>query len=433
MRRIAIVLVLALGGASARAATPVPVAGGDLVLTGATVHVGDGRTVLENATVVVKGGRIASVGRDAAPAGATVLDLRGQHLAPGFLAPDTFLGLNEIGAVRATRDETEVGTLNPHVRASVAVNPDSELLPVAMANGVLAAVVAPRGGLVSGTSAVMLLTGWTREDMTLRDPAALHVSWPSHAVNRASDAKPPADEQVAKRSAELDSLDELLARARAYLGSSSDRAAGRLPRADRRPELEALAPALSGAIPVVVSADSVPQIRAAIAWARRQGLRLVVAGGRDAWRIAEEIAEAKVPVIVSPVRALPQRDDEAYDVNNEGPVRLARAGVTIAFNVDGAAHVRNLPEEAAASIPWGLSAEEALRAITSAPAEMFGVAEDVGLVAAGRWGNLVAWDGPPLETTSRVTRLVVRGHEVPLDDRHTRLWRKYDARPALGR
>jgi imidazolonepropionase-like amidohydrolase len=420
-------LVMLLLAATASAAPDAPTRPGTYVLRGGTVHVGDG-SVLPSADVVLRDGLIASVGsRAAVPEGATVIDCTGKHVAPGFVAADTTIGLVEIGAVRATRDDAEVGDVQPHVAGWSAFNPDSELLGVAMANGVLSAVVAPRGGLVPGRSAVMTLSGWTREDMALKAPAALHVAWPSARIDRAKDAKKPVDEQERERAERLEALDGLLSKARA---DREDRDAGRSG-TDRVEDLRlrSLQPALDGEIPVVVHADSVQQIREALAWSSRHRVRLVLSGARDAWRIAPEIAAAGVPVVIGDVRTMPAHDHDPYDAPFAAPGILRAAGVKIAFTVLDPAHLRNLPDEAAMGIPYGLPAGEALQAITSWPAEIFGVGDRVGRIAPGLLGHVVTWSGPPLEIASRVEHVFVRGEEVPPEDRHSRLWRKYRARP----
>ena len=192
-------------------------------------------------------------------------------------------------------------------------------------------------------------------------------------------------------------------------------------------------PVIDGSVPVTVHADGVTEMRAAMAWAKKHGLRLILVGARDAYKIAGEIAAASVPVIIGATRAMPDRDFESYDVRWERPVLLHDAGVKIAFNVGAdpfsAAMLRNLPDEAAMTIPWGMPPEEALRAITLAPAEMFGVADRVGSVSVGKEADLVVWDGPPLEITSHVVHLFMRGEELPINDRHTRLYNTYRNRP----
>lgn len=428
MRMLLPAFALAAVAATAEAAPLAPPVGGVHVLAHGTVHVGDGR-VLRDASVVLSGGRVQSVveGAFVPPEGAHVVDCAGQHVAPGFIAADTTLGLVEIGAVRATRDEAEVGDVNPHLRAWSAFNPDSELLGVAMANGVLAAVVAPRRGLVPGQSAVMLLSGWTREDMTVRGPAAMNVEWPSLAIDRSPGAKPPVDEQIRKRAERLDVLEDLMTRAAADREARRAGVAGAARAEDLTlPPLDAL---LDGS-PVVVHADGVAQMRAAIAWARRHRVTLILSGARDAWRMADEIAAAGVPVIIGAVRALPARDSDPYDAPFAQPAILVRAGVRIAFTVLDPAHLRNLPDEAAMATAWGLRPEEALQALTSWPAAMFGVSSELGAIEPGKLGNVVVWSGPPLEITSQAERVYVRGEEIPMEDRHSRLYRKYAARPA---
>ena len=407
-----------------------PAVAGGWLIRDAVVHVGDGHTVLDDADVLVEGGRIVEVGKDLrAPAGVRVIDAAGGHLSPGLTAAPTTIGLVEIGAVRATRDQREVGDLNPHVNAWIAFNPDSELLGVARANGVLHALVAPQGGRVPGRSALLELEGWTHEDMSLAKPAALHVNWPSLRLNRAKDAKPPLAEQEERRDANLEVIRELFAAARAWHASKAGRAAGELPPADRRPRYEAMKPALDAEIPVVVQADDVAQIRSAMDWAEREGLRLVISGGRDAWIVADELAAAGVPVLIGAVRAMPRRDHEPPDTPFLNPVRLHEAGVPIGFTVGDPAHLRNLPDEAAMAIAYGLPPEAALAGITSTPARVFGLEDEIGRVAPGLRASLVLWDGPPLEITSRVERLFLDGEELPIDDRHTRLYEKYRARP----
>lgn len=424
-------LLVALAAPESAAAPMAPPRAGTFLLQGGTLHVGDG-SIVENASLLLKDGRVAAVvaGAMEAPPGAEIVDCRGKHVAPGFIAADTTIGLSEIGAVRATRDDSEVGDVNPHVTSVAAFHPDSELLGVAMANGVLAAVVAPRGGLVPGMSSVMLLSGWTADDMTLRAPSALHVAWPSAAIDRSPAAKKSVADQERERADRLEALDDLLARASAHAeGKPVERASDRVE--DLR--LRALEPVLQGRIPVVVHADQVPQIREALAWARRHRLRIVLAGARDAWRIADEIAAASVPVVIGDVRSLPAHDHDPYDAPFAQPGRLVAAGVKIAFTVLDPAHLRNLPDEAAMGIPYGLSPADAMRGLTSWPAEIFGVADQVGRLHEGLLGNVVVWSGSPLEITSRAERLFVRGEEIPLEDRHSRLYRKYRARPKPAR
>jgi hypothetical protein len=191
---------------------------GPIALVGATVYPVSGPPI-QNATLVFDQGRITAIGRRVEiPAGAKRIDVRGRCVYPGLINAYSQLGLVEIGAVRATRDYAETGRINPNVQAEVAINPDSELVPVTRSGGVLLSLVAPTGGLISGTSAMIQLDGWTWEDMTLKAPVGMHVEWPrmSTAVDwKKGEASPPDEEQVKTRDEALARLERAFADARA--------------------------------------------------------------------------------------------------------------------------------------------------------------------------------------------------------------------------
>jgi imidazolonepropionase-like amidohydrolase len=384
--------------------------------------------------LVIDGERIAALGPGLAPpAGARVVDLQGLHVYPGLIDANTILGLVEIGSVRGTVDVNEVGDLNPNVRAEVALHPDSELLPVARAGGVLVAMAAPRGGLVAGTAAVFRLDGWTWEDLTVAAPAGLLVQWPSMRIDRAPDARPSAEEQERTRDERLRSLRQAFAAARAY--ERAHAAAGKkgIPAHERDPRWEAMLPVVRGRIPVLVAARDVSQIRAALRWAQEEGLRMVLLSGGDVARLADEIARARVDVVLDPTWALPERRWEPYDEPFTIAARLHAAGVrfciTTGSGTFGAANARNLTCEAAAAVAHGLPPEEGLRAITQRPAEILGVGDRLGTLAPGKEATLIVTDGDPLDIRTHVVRAFIAGREVSLETRQTRLWERYRARP----
>src|ERR1700693_1191934 len=295
--------------------------GQTVALVGGTLHPVSGPDVA-NATLVFRDGKIAAVGAGIeVPAGAKVVDVRGRHVYPSLFPPLTELGLVEISSVRSTVDTTELGEINPQARADFAMNFDSELLPVARSAGILIAGITPQGGIVSGSLAAMKLDGWTREDATLRAPAAIIVRWPDLAIDRSPEARVSVRLQEKRRDEAVRSLKNDCGQARAY--SKAKAAGGKpgIPRHDNDPRLEALLPALEGRLPVIVVAQRVAQLRGALAWAREENLKLVLAGARDGWRVADEIAKANVPVIVEQPIELPTRQDEPYDAN------FAAAGV----------------------------------------------------------------------------------------------------------
>lgn len=401
-----------------------------LALEGATLHLGTGET-RTGLTVVLEGRRIRAIGPSPElPPGCRKVDLRGQHLYPGLIDMDTVLGLTEIGSVRGTQDVEEVGELNPNLRAEQAVNPDSELLPVARTGGVLLALTSARSGLVPGCSALIQLDGWTWEDMTVRAPAFLHVRWPSLAIDRGGRGEDAPEKQAERLEARLRSLSEMLAQARAYWAA---RTAGGEQRAPADVQWEALRPVLEGLMPVAIEAEGLRELKAALRWAEAEGVRVVLVGGADAWRIAPELARREVPVILGPVHQLPRRAWEPVDGPFQNAARLQAAGVRIAFGSGGdsfaAPNARNLRLSAAQAVAHGLPAGAAERALTLGAAEIVGVGERLGSLAEGKDATLFAADGDLFEVPTRVTRAWIAGREVSLADRQLRLYERYRARP----
>ncbi|MCO6456106.1 MAG: amidohydrolase family protein [Pirellulaceae bacterium] len=416
---------LAGGTPTASASPEIPGApqAGPIALVGGTVHPISGPAI-ERGTVLFDQGRIVAVGRNVAlPAGTETIDVTGKHVYPGLFDPYTHLGLVEINAVRATVDQSETGRINPNARAQVAVNPDSELIPVARSGGVLLALTAPTGGLISGTSTVLQLDGWTWEDLTLRAAAGMHVAWPR--MTPVSDwwvEQSPA-EQIANRDQALDELRTAFESARAYQAA---RQADPSRPVDAR--WEALLPVLNRGLPLIVAADDLPQIQAAVSFAQREKVRLIILGGYDAPRCAPLLKKHDVPVIVAGVYRLPQRRDDDYDSAYTLPARLHAAGIPFCISVSGrfgASDVRNLPYHAATAAAHGLPQDEALRSITFSPAQILGVAERVGSLEPNKDATLIVTTGNPLETETRVEAAYIQGRQVDLSDRHKRLYRKY--------
>jgi imidazolonepropionase-like amidohydrolase len=428
-RRIAFGIVLAVAG-FARAAEPRPV-----WITGATVHTVSGREIPDGA-VLLEGGKIAGVGRPPASldADADRVDAAGLHLYPGLIDCNTVLGLTEIGAVRATLDIDETGTVTPNLRAELAVNPDSELLAVTRANGVLAFMTSPRGGRISGLAALMRLDGWTWTEMTVKAPVGLHLNWPNMRIDRRPDARRKPEEQEKERDEALQAIRDAFAAARAYGAARRAAAAGEGPPVAVDARWEAMLPVLAGEVPAIVTAAEIAQIEAAIEWAEKEGVRMILSGGDDAWRAAGKLAEKKIPVLLDPALSLPRRDWEPYDTAYRNAARLHEAGVAFCFSEAGgsgfgAANTRNLPYNAAMAEAFGLPHDAAIRALTLSPAEILGVADRLGSIDEGKDATLILTDGDPLDIRTNIVRAWIDGREVDLSSRHTRLWERYRDRP----
>ena len=414
----------------ARGATEIPGAdpSGPVALVGGTIYPVDGKPI-EGGTIVWEGGRITALGSDVStPSDAEQIDVSGKRIYPSLISANSSLGLTEINAVRATRDATETGQVNPNVKAEVAINPDSELIPVTRSNGVLLSLCMPRGGLISGTSAFIQHDGWTWEEMTLRAPAAMHVNWPNMAPVLTWHTEKSGKDQLKDRDEALKRLQATMDKARAYAKArlaSPD--PGRFaPPVDLR--WEAMLPVLDGELPVVVQADRADQIQAAVAFATREQVRLIILGGYEAPLCARLLKEHKIPVIAAGTLRLPLHRDDPYDAAYTLPNRLRRAGVEFCIGMAGRfadANLRNLPYNAAMAVGFGLPAEEALRAITIYPARILGVDDRVGSLATGKDATLLVADGDILETATKVEMAFIQGRPVDLSDRHKRLWKKY--------
>ncbi len=406
-----------------------------LLLSNAIVHVVTGAP-LPGGMVWIRDGKIQAVGTHVEASGATLVDLGGRHLYPGLISLDSALGLEEIESVRATLDTTEVGEFHPEVESWIAVNPDSELIPVTRANGITHAEPAPQGGTIAGLSGVVAFDGWTMEQMTIKKPAALHVYWPSMSldVTPRERMRPPtpgggrsSDEQARERVARVKAFDDFFQEARAY---AKGRAAGK---AGVNPPWEAMLPVVRGQIPIMVHADDTRQIKSAIKWAQTNDCKIIIVGGQDAWEVAPQLAERQVPVIYEGVFTVPGQEQRGYDVNFKAPEILRAAGVKVAFSVGasgmGASFARNLPYEAAQAVAFGLPESDALKGITLYPAQILGLGDRLGSIEAGKEASLFVADGNIFDIRSNVKKMWIAGREVDLASRHTRLFHKYKNRP----
>lgn len=422
---------LALAGAEAKT----------LLIKNAVVHTVSGPTI-EKGQILITDGTITKVAKaDESLSADETVDLEGKHLYPGFINSIGWLGLLEITQVRATLDMEDVGNYTPEIQAWKAVNPDSDLIAVARANGVTHTVVTPGGNIVAGQSGLVQLgAGWTSEEMTAKAPLAMHLFWPSMTLNttprelaRDKENWKSLEEQAKARRLRVKEIEDYFADAEAYAAVPPSEA-------KRVPSWEAMVPLVKGEIPLVIHADSAPEIRAALEFAAKRKYRVILSGGRDAWKLAKEIAAAKIPVIFERVfndgdglSAGTLRDTEAYDTAFHSPSVLAEAGVKFALTGgmggDEAANVRNLPYVAAQAMAFGLAREEALKAVTLYPAEIYGVSDRLGSIAEGKEASFFACTGDALDIRQQVKRVWIKGVETPLENRQTRLYEKYRARP----
>jgi imidazolonepropionase-like amidohydrolase len=393
-----------------------------VVLHSTTVHtVTDG--TLQDGYVVIRDGVIVDVGRGAAPQvpGATFVDAGGLHVYPGLVAPLTTLGLVETSAVDVTNDHSELGRSTPEVRAAVAINPDTDHIPVTRANGILTAMVFPRGGLVSGRCSTIRLDGWTWEDLAIDPEAGLVVNWPQTEPIRASWMDKSEQAQRKEIRQDLENVDKFFDEAESYvLARDND------PDVPRDMRYEAMRPFLNGSRPLFVRASSAGQIESAIAWAQRRGLRIVIVGGHEADRVIPLLKANDVPVIIGGLHRLPGRRDRAYDEVFTLPLKLHEAGVDFCIAAEArTGSARDLNHQAATAAAYGLPREVALEAVTIDAAQILGLGEMLGSIEPGKAGTLIITTGDPLEITNDTLMAFIDGRRIDLGNRQKSLYEKY--------
>ncbi|HET7229517.1 MAG TPA: amidohydrolase family protein [Longimicrobium sp.] len=409
---IAAALLLAAGPAAAQT----------IAITGGTVYPVTGAPI-RGGTVLIQNGRIAAVGANVAiPAGAQRIDATGKWVTPGLFESSTNMGLVEVGAVRETNDyeirdaENERGDqVAAAFNVADGINPRSMVIPVSRIAGVTTAVSRPSGGLIAGQAIAIDLDGNRVEDMVIASPVAMFADLSESGRGAGGSA----------RGGQTMRLREVLEDARAWArnrqaferGETRDFSVSRL-------DLEALQPVLAGREPLAVEAHRASDIQTVLRIGREYGLKLIIVGGTEAWMVASDLAQARVPVLVKVLNNLPGRF-ESLGATYENAARLRRAGVQVAITSGETFKAYNIRQEAGNAVAYGLPWEEAFRAITLAPAQIYGVADRYGSLEPGKVANVVVWDGDPLELLTRVDHVLIRGREVPLVSRETQLRDRY--------
>jgi imidazolonepropionase-like amidohydrolase len=422
-------------GASAQSQPPAVVA-----LTHAKIFTLAG-TPIEDGTLIIRDGKIAAVGANVeVPAGAQVIDAKGLQIYPGLFDPITQMGMSEISAVNSTVDTTETGAYNPDVVAATAVFPSSEHIPVTRASGITEVLAVPDSGgfdsggsrgVIGGQVSAISLAGWTINEMLIKRSVAMVISWPTIETRTFDFAtfsrrEKPFTEAKQEYDKQVNELTDYLGRARHYAQSMGH---GGPADYQRDLKLEALAPVIRDQLPVLVFADRARDIRNAVEFCDKQKLKMILAGGAEAYKVKDLLRSKGIPVILRPTLSLPIEEDDPYDRLLSQPAELAAAGVKFAFGSFDNSFARRLAQQAANAVAYGLPYDEALKAITVYPAEIFGVADQVGTLETGKVANIIVTNGDPLELTTDVKFLFIKGQRTSLDNRHQRLYEKYLNRP----
>jgi imidazolonepropionase-like amidohydrolase len=414
-------------------------------LVGATLHPISGSNIT-GGTLIVAGGKIAAIGPAGTPipAEAQTVELSGLDVWPGMIDAGSTLGLSEVGSLTETQDFADAAQFQPELRTCVALHPDSEHIPVTRANGVLTAFVGPSGGTISGQGCLIDLYGWVPRDLVVADAVALCVTIPTYIPESPQGQRPGfgrfgtgggagASEARQRRKERLDRIKEMFQKALAYdaVVKGARQRGDSPPTPDHR--LEALAAYARGQKPVIFHAEQQVEILDAIEIARSLKLKAIISGASEAWKVADSLKAAKLPVLVAGTLRLPRHEHDPYDAVYANPAKLHAAGVTVAIRADAggpgsATSGRNLPYEAATAVAFGLPEDVALRSVTLTAAEILGVADQVGSLESGKRANLVVTAGHLLQPTTTVLALFIDGRPIAPESRHTQLYAKYRRR-----
>ncbi len=397
---------------------PAPVAAQEIAVVGATVHPVSGPAV-EGATLLIRDGWIAAVGTAVeVPADARVIDATGKVVTPGLFDPWSSIGLIEVDLVRSTNDDRladDEDIVTAAFDPVYGLNPRSTLIPWARLGGVTTVATGPRGGLIAGQASVIDLQGASAAEMIAEPRVAMIATFGESGAARAGGARGGAALRLREV---LEDARFWAARRAAYdSGDSRELSESRL-------DFAALQPVLEGRMPLLVEAHRASDIVAVLTLAGEYGLRPVIVGGSEAWMVADELAAARVPVILKPLTSLPS-SFERLGARFDNAARLAEAGVAIAISSFENHRAPTIAQEAGNAVRFGLPREAALRAITLAPAEIYGVADRYGSLEPGTVADLVVWSGDPLEVTTLPETVIIRGEVVPDRSRQRELLERY--------
>lgn len=417
---------LASGAWAQSTQVPAPRQSEPVIIHSATIHTLTGDPI-ENGHIVIVDGVITAIG-PGMPRGVTgnEINAEGLHVYPGLISSQTDLGLTEIGAVDVTRDARETGNIKPEVRAAVAVNPDTELIPVARANGILTAMTFPSGGTIAGRCSLMRMDGWTWEQMAVDPEAGLVISWPrigssGRAFRGGRGRGGAAGRAQGRAEQQIQEIDDWFEKTRLYYKAREAN-----PDVELDLRYEAMRPYINGEKPIFVLASSSGQIGSAVTWAERQGVKIVIVGGTEADEVAPLLVRHDVPVILTGVHRTPSTRHGAYDEAFTLPARLHEMGVRFCLTAGGgASSERNLNHQAGTAAAFGLPEDVALKSISTYAAEILGVGDQLGTLEIGKLGSVIITTGTPLEITTDVLVGFIEGRQVDLGSKHKDNYAKY--------
>ena len=394
-----------------------------ITIEGATAHIGNG-DVIENALIMFENGTLTFVGSANTKIArkGTIIDAKGKHVYPGFIAPNSTLGLVEVDAVRATNDDDEVGAMNPHIRSLIAYNTESKVVESMRPNGVLMAQITPRGGRISGTSSVVQLDAWNWEDAAIKTDDGIHLNWPStYSRGRWWLGEPNVLKENKNYAKEIQELTNYFAQSKAYNANKTS---------PKDLPFEALEGLMDGSKKLFVHVDNEKGITDAVNFAKAENIKhLVIVGGYEANNVVDLLKENNIPVLLQRIHSRPNGDDHDYDLPYKLATQLVKAGILVGLENAGdmeRMNTRNLPFLAGTTVAYGLTKAQALSLITLNTAKILGVDDKVGSLEVGKDATLFISHGDALDMrTNKLDQAFIQGRNISLETHQTELYKRY--------
>jgi imidazolonepropionase-like amidohydrolase len=416
-----ILFFLCIGNSFAQQ-TPAPKQTTAFSIEGATAHLGDG-TVIDDSLIMFADGKITFVGSAKMKIAriGTIINAKGQHIYPGFIAVNTTLGLVEVDAVKASDDQRELGTMNPHIRSLIAYNAESKLVEVMRPNGVLMGQIVPRGGRVSGTSSVVQFDAWNWEDAAIKADDGIHMNWPtSISFGRWWMGEDPGAKLNPNYAKNVEELNEYMNTAKNYLNSAMS---------PKNLELGAMKGLFDKTQTLFMHVDGEREITDAVEFALKHNVKLVVVGASGADKVADLLLKNKIPVVIKRAHLVPGNDDDNYDKSYKTAMHLVDKGLTITIGLEeGKVRMndRNLPFNAGTFAAHGLAKEEAVKMITLNAAQILGIDSMVGSLTVGKDATLFISEGDALDMRGNIIAdAFIQGRKLSLETHQTKLWKRY--------
>ncbi|MBQ4822668.1 amidohydrolase family protein [Aquimarina sp. MMG016] len=417
-----IILLVSFVGKVTAQQTPAKVQTEAITITGATAHIGNGE-IIEDSVIIFEKGKIKAIGeKGKVPPQGKTINAGGKHIYPGFIAPNSTLGLVEIGAVRATDDDSELGSYNPHIRSIIAYNAESKIVESMRPNGVLIAQVTPRGGRISGTSSIVQLDAWNWEDAAIKIDDGIHMNWPSpYTRGRWWLGEDSGFKPNKKYVEQVTEFKDFINQAKATIRSKSSN--------KNLPHL-AMKKVFDNSQTLFVHVSSEKAILDVIAFSKEYDIKkVVIIGGDEAYKLVKELKDSNIAVLLKRTHTTPSYEDDHYDQPYKNAKLLMDAGVLVALQNSGQmerANARNLPFQAGTVAAHGLDKEKALQLITGNSAKILGIDDITGTLEVGKDATLFISGGDALDMrTNQLEKAYIQGREISLESHQTKLWKRY--------